>query len=124
MKGQKRVGTLTMGISLIYIGIVLILSLFLKLNVILLCVRLFPIVLVFLGIEVLAFAITNKTEEKLKYDGISMLLILLFTFGAVMIASLGWGIQTYQNHVMQQSWYDFFNSAFTLQPTPHTSSIF
>jgi len=123
MIGRKRVGTLTLGLCLVYIGVVLILSLFINLNVVILLLRLFPAVLIFLGLEVLFFSLTNKSEEKLKYDGVSVFLILLFTFGAVCVAAAGWGIQTYHNTTMQQNWYQFFNQAFKINPSPYVGAV-
>lgn len=121
MTTNKRIGTFTLGISLCYIGITLVLSLFVNLNIILLLVRLFPLMLVVLGLELILYT-AQKKEEKLKYDGISIFLILLFCFGAMGAAAAGWGIQTYQSSVLQKEWYDFFNQAFKIYPY-HVSEL-
>jgi len=121
--GKKRIGTLTLGLSLVYIGIVLILTLFVNLNIVIILLRLFPVILVCLGLEVLLFSIWNKSEEKLKYDGVSIFLILLFTFGAICVAAAGWGIETYHSTTMQHDWLQFFNQAFKINPSPYMGSV-
>ena len=115
MKTNKRIGTLTLGISLCYIGLTLILSLFCNLDIILLMMRLFPSMLVLLGGEVILYSL-QKNKERPSYDGISIFLIILFCFGSLTVAGIGWGIQTYQLNADQNQWYYFFNQAFRWYP--------
>lgn len=83
---QRRVGTFTLGLSLILIGVLIPLCFFLDNR----WIRFFqfaPIVLVFLGIEVLYYAIRYK-EGKLKYDGLSIFLVLFLTILSLMASAV------------------------------------
>lgn len=82
---RRRVGTFTLGLSLILIGVLIPLCMFVQHDFLLLF-RLSPIVLVFLGVEVLYYAIRYK-DGKLKYDGLSIFLVFLLTVGSL-IASV------------------------------------
>lgn len=83
---QRRVGTFTLGITLILIGIMVPLILIFKDKAILL-LQFAPIVLVFLGVEVLIYAIKFK-EDKLRYDGVSIFLVIMLTVVSVGTASI------------------------------------
>lgn len=83
---QRRVGTLTLGLSLIFLGIIVTLSLFTKMGAINL-IRFSPIILIALGVEVLYYAIRYK-EEKLMYDGLSIFLIIAITFVTIMASTI------------------------------------
>lgn len=82
---RRRVGTFTLGLSLILIGVMIPLCMFVRRDF-MLFFRLSPIVLIFLGVEVLYYAIRYK-DGKLKYDGLSIFLVFLLTVGSL-IASL------------------------------------
>lgn len=83
---QRRVGTLTLGLSLIFLGIIIILSLFTKIGALNL-IRFSPIILIALGVEVLYYAIRYK-EEKLLYDGLSIFLIIAITFVTIIASTI------------------------------------
>ncbi len=74
---SRRVGTLTLGVSLICAGILFLLHLlvpaFLTYYFIF---RLWPVILILLGIEVLIHYIGNK-QEKINYDGWAVFLMVL-----------------------------------------------
>lgn len=74
----KRVGTLTLGIILIIGGILFILK---TLNIMTdyrWLFTLWPVILILLGSEVLAFNFSRK-EEKLKYDGGAIVLLIVLS---------------------------------------------
>lgn len=81
----RRVGTVTMGISLIGVGLATIYGMFQpKLNLILMA-KLSPMILVFLGIEVLTAYFKNKNDGVIKYDFFSgFICFLLVCFSMVM----------------------------------------
>jgi uncharacterized membrane protein HdeD (DUF308 family) len=81
----RRVGTLTAGIVLIVFGLLFIARLFfpqIDYNFIL---SLWPVILVFLGIELLASFMVNK-EEPMKYDVGAIVLIIILAFFAMAMA--------------------------------------
>jgi uncharacterized membrane protein HdeD (DUF308 family) len=83
---SRRVGTLTLGLSLILAGVLFLLHLFQPLAISYLFIfRLWPVILIFLGIEVLAAYLVNK-KEKLLYDGWAVFLMILLMFLAAAMA--------------------------------------
>lgn len=85
-KRVRRVGTFTMGLCLVVAGLALTLGMFRPTTDFSLLLKLTPLVLVALGVEVLVASATAK-EQKLKYDFLSMfvcfLLIVCAAAGAV-----------------------------------------
>lgn len=80
----RRVGTLTMGLSLIAAGVLLIASFFLPLDGIFFVLRFSPLILIFLGIEML---IANfKKDVKIKYDFLSVIVSLILITIALLCA--------------------------------------
>lgn len=85
MMRSRRVGTLTLGITLIGAGILFIIHLVypgvLTYPVIF---RLWPAILILLGLEVIVSYVVNK-EEKLKYDGWAVCIMIgMMIFAAAM----------------------------------------
>lgn len=78
VRPPRRVGTVTLGLTLIMLGILVPLSLFLGGEMWRL-LQLAPVVLLCLGVEILVFAVRYKSE-KFKYDGLSILLVILIIF--------------------------------------------
>ncbi|MEG0691888.1 MAG: hypothetical protein RR444_02275 [Oscillospiraceae bacterium] len=83
---QRRVGTFTLGLTLILIGILIPMTLFFK-DKALLLLQFAPIVLVMLGVEVLIYAFKIK-DGKLKYDGFSIFLVIMITIVSISTASV------------------------------------
>lgn len=86
MRQPRRVGTVTLGLTLILLGILVPLALFLGGDMWRL-LQLAPVVLLCLGVEILVYAIRYK-QEKFKYDGLSILLVVLITFTTLLGAML------------------------------------
>lgn len=83
---QRRVGTFTLGLTLTLIGVMIPLCLIFQDQ----AVRWFqfaPAVLILLGIEILYYAIRYK-NGKLKYDGVSIFLVLVITIVSIITASI------------------------------------
>lgn len=83
----RRVGTLTSGIVLVILGILFLLRLeFPSINYSRI-LSLWPLILVFLGIEIIASYIINN-EEKIKYDVTGVILVIILSFFAMAMAGL------------------------------------
>ena len=82
----RRVGTITCGIVLIVFGLLFLLHMFLPVISYSVIFRLWPLILIFLGVEIMLSNI-KATEAALKYDvGAVLLVILLALF------SMGMGL--------------------------------
>ncbi|WP_010245396.1 LiaF transmembrane domain-containing protein [Acetivibrio cellulolyticus] len=82
---QWRVGTLSMGLILIALGIIMWVSQISGISVIEHIVKWWPVVLIILGIEVLVYIFLSKQEEpKVKFDIFSIIIISI-----IMMASIG-----------------------------------
>jgi uncharacterized membrane protein HdeD (DUF308 family) len=82
---NRRIGTLTAGISLVVFGVLFLLHLFIPAITYSLISSLWPIVLILLGIEMVLAYLMNK-EEKMHYDFGSVVLVFLLTFFSVCMA--------------------------------------
>ena len=83
---NRRVGTLTFGIILIGIGVLFVMHLFFPAAISYsLISRLWPVALIFLGIEVLVAYIVNK-EYKITYDGWAVFLMIVIIIMVCVIA--------------------------------------
>ncbi len=83
----RRVGTFTTGILLIILGIVFLLKTFIKNMEVKWIISLWPVILIFLGIEVLTAYVINK-EEKIKYDFPGIILIIVMSCFAMFMGSV------------------------------------
>ena len=81
----RRVGTLTAGIILIAFGLLFILRTIFPQIEIGFILSLWPTILIFLGIEVLAYYMFSK-EEPMKYDRGAILLIIILAFFTMAMA--------------------------------------
>ena len=80
-----RVGTFSMGASLVFLGLILFFSRFLDLNLVQVMTSWWPLLLVVLGIEILLYLILSRQEKPLlKYDFLSIFFVGLI--GTVDIA--------------------------------------
>lgn len=85
--GIRRVGTITAGFTLIAVGIVAIIGMFVPRFDFWMAFRLSPVILICLGIEILVNYFLHR-QDKIKYDVLSMLLCAgLVLFVAVMMAA-------------------------------------
>ena len=85
---NKRVGTISMGIVLIFFGVLMFVSQVSSFSAVEIFIKFWPGILIILGLEILYYVYTNKSEEtRIKYDGfsifiVSIVLILnIFVFG-------------------------------------------
>jgi len=85
MKRQWRVGTLSMGVLLIALGIIMLVSQILEVSVIEHIIKWWPIILIMIGLEILVYVFLSKQNEtKVKFDVFSIIVISI-----MMIASVG-----------------------------------
>lgn len=94
LKG-RRAGTLTAGLSLISFGVLFILRNFLPKLDYTLILSLWPLILILLGAEILAAYFLNR-EEKIRYDGWSVFLMVLLSFFAAGMAIAEFIVQHYE----------------------------
>lgn len=106
----RRVGTFTMGLSLMATGGAAIYSLFNPAINLLSIFRFTPVILIFLGLEILVFAILGGS--KLKYDFLSMVVCALligttFCLSAIPFAYTHWGPErSYTENRLEGELYD------------------
>lgn len=85
-----RVGTVSMGISLLFLGIFLLLSKFIGLNLSNILMSWWPIILVVLGVEILLYLFFSRSEKPLlKYDFLS-----IFFVGILGMVGIGFAIMS------------------------------
>lgn len=82
---SRRVGTLTAGILMVVFGVLFLLHLFLPAITIRFIASLWPVVLVFLGVEILIAYALNK-DEKMRYDAGSVVLLIVLSLFTVLMA--------------------------------------
>jgi uncharacterized membrane protein HdeD (DUF308 family) len=90
----RRVGTLTAGIVLIAFGLLFLVRLFLPNIDYGFILSLWPIILVFMGIEMLVFFAGNK-EEPMKYDMGAIALVIFLAFFAMVMAGAEFVLDNY-----------------------------
>ena len=78
----RRVGTLTAGITLIVFGLLFLGRIILPALDYTFILSLWPLVLLFLGIEVIISYVVNK-EDKMQYDGAAIALVILMAIFAM-----------------------------------------
>lgn len=83
----RRVGTFTLGLTLVVLGVFVPLALYFGGNAWKL-LQFAPVVLLCLGVEILIYAIRFKTE-KFRYDGLSIFMVVLITFVTLLGSLIG-----------------------------------
>ncbi|NLO24576.1 MAG: hypothetical protein GX114_00315 [Clostridiales bacterium] len=79
-----RVGTLSLGVLLIVLGVVMLAAQFKQVAILDMLLTWWPLILVLIGAEILAHVYTAKEQEpKVKYDGFSIFLIILIVFFSI-----------------------------------------
>ena len=106
----RRVGTVTLGLTLVAAGIVMLVSLFRPETDLRWAVKLSPLILVCLGAETLLSA---RGGGRVKYDWVGMLLCFLLTIGAVALYAVAWWF----------TWYPEFGSYYSGSRTGGESSL-
>ncbi|QKG83483.1 DUF4097 domain-containing protein [Kroppenstedtia pulmonis] len=81
---QWRVGSISAGLVLVMLGVLLLGSAFWGISAMQWLLKAWPITLLLLGLEILAFQFVRK-NEKLKFDGISLVLLVLVILSTLII---------------------------------------
>lgn len=81
---QWRVGSISAGLVLVMLGLLLLGSAFWGISAMQWLLKAWPISLLLLGLEILAFQFVRK-NEKLKFDGISLVLLVLVILSTLII---------------------------------------
>ena len=84
-----RVGTITTGLSLIAFGVLFVLHLFMNAISYEMIFRLWPVILIGLGVEVL---LSNFIKDKIIYDKAAIFLLIVMTFFAMCMAYADWAM--------------------------------
>jgi len=87
-----RVGTLTLGVSLITFGILFLLRLFVSSLSYAFIFKLWPVIFIFLGLEILIANHVQK-ENKLVYDKAAVVLTVILTFFAMFMSWMDFVIE-------------------------------
>lgn len=85
MTNTHKIGTLTLGAMLIAFGILFLLRIFVAGITFEIIIKLWPIIFIFLGLEIL-YANFKQKNSKLVYDGTAIALIIVLTFFAMGMA--------------------------------------
>lgn len=81
---NKRVGTISMAIVLIALGVLIFMSQINKVSTLDLAFKLWPLILILLGLEILYYRFIYKDEAIIKYDILSIFIVF-----AILITNLG-----------------------------------
>ena len=100
MTKTRRVGTITLGTTLITFGILFLLNIFTGMVSYQFVMKLWPIIFIFLGTEVLVSYFLNK-EEKFIYDVGAVFIIIALSFFAMGMA----GIEFIISHAPNSTFY-------------------
>ncbi len=85
---NKRIGTLTVGIFLVVLGVLLLTQLITGTSMAQNLINVWPIILVTLGIEILYYRYRMPQGDKLRYDFVSMLVLFLIGVSAIGLYTL------------------------------------
>lgn len=84
---NRRVGTFTLGVALIAVGVLIIASLLFDAIPILTVLKLSPVLLILFGAEIL-FYVFWRRDERLRYDGFSIFLCIVLVGGSLCTAAI------------------------------------
>lgn len=88
----RRVGTVTLGVTLVIIGICFLAGLFLPVLPIKLIFGIWPVIFILLGLEVL-WGNRKSKEEAFQYDKTAIGLVAILTVFAMFLAIIGNAVQ-------------------------------
>lgn len=86
MNRSRKVGVFTLGTSLIVFGILFIIKTIFANTSFLFILKLWPIILILLGCEILISYIMNK-DDTYKFDGASIVILIVMAFFSMAMAS-------------------------------------
>ena len=84
---ERRVGTFTFGAVLVICGVLMLVSMFFPRLDLTLVLKLSPLILVSLGVEVL---LASRREGRLRYDWVGMVLCFVLVTAALVLFIIAW----------------------------------
>ncbi len=96
---QRRIGSVTLGVSMIAFGVLFFLRTFTKLVSYEFVLKLWPLVLIIFGLEVL-IAVGKKKGQTFKFDFVSLLMTALLLGSSACMAALQLLIEQYPNEIL------------------------
>jgi hypothetical protein len=100
MTKTRKVGTLTLGLTLIIFGILFSIHIFTNILSYHFVMKLWPLIFILLGIEILLSHFLNK-EEKFTYDTAAIFIIIILSIFAMGMA----GIEFLMSHAVNHTIY-------------------
>lgn len=101
---NRRVGTFTLGLSLIAFGIIFLIALFSKSFDYMAIIKFSPVILILLGIEIILGAILTK-DDKMKYDGLSIFMCICVIFVSMLLSGAALAYKKFGNEFITQERY-------------------
>ncbi len=96
---SRRIGTLTLGATLVVFGLLFMIHIFSIAISYEFIMKLWPIIFIFLGTEVLVSYFQDK-EGKITYDGGAIFIMIMLTTFAIGMACVEWCFNYAQNYVV------------------------
>ena len=102
MTKSRKIGVLTLGVSLVIFGVLFLLHTFIPAIDYTLIFSVWPVALILVGAEMIIAHVINK-EEKLKYDGVSIFLVIAMSFFSLVMAGITFFME--QAALYGQNWW-------------------
>lgn len=98
---QRRVGTFTLGVSLVLFGVLFICHIFWSSLNYLLIFHFWPVLFILLGVEILFYAV-KAPDKHYRYDFAAILIIFLLVCFAMGMAGMDWMMENIPDKVWMQ----------------------
>lgn len=89
---NRAVGTFTLGVSFVYLGVIFLINAMSHLIAYDFILYVWPAILILLGIEVLVNYALGK-EQKTRYDGVSIFLLIILTLFSLCMGAVGFAVE-------------------------------
>lgn len=86
---QRRVGTFTLGITLVAFGVLFLVHMFVPAVSYYFIYSCWPVIIMLLGVEILYYAVRYKNES-FKYDFAAVIIIIMLVIFAMGMAGVDW----------------------------------
>jgi len=98
MSSSRRIGTLTMGMMLVLMGLAFMSHLVWPAIDYLALIDFWPVILILLGIETIASYVVNR-EDRLKYDGWAIVILIVLTGFAMCMGAIQFVMEQYPGSI-------------------------
>ena len=111
MRRQWRVGTLSMGLLLIALGVIMLVSQILEISLLDQILKWWPIALIMIGLEILIYVFLSKQDEpKVKFDVFSIIIISILLMASVGVYAVTGLISSGNGVLIVDSMFDNFKN--------------